>query len=64
MKRPGGVVKDWRAIARAGGLEVSERDLERIAGPLETLEEAFRPLAKELKAEDEPATAFHAEETE
>jgi len=51
-------------MAKAGGLEVSERDLERIAGPLETLEEAFRPLAKELKAEDEPATAFHAEETE
>ena len=64
MKRPGGVVKDWRAMAKAAGLAVSDGELDRIAGPLEALEEAFRPLAKELKAEDEPAIAFRAEECE
>ncbi|SPE32773.1 hypothetical protein SBA6_210026 [Candidatus Sulfopaludibacter sp. SbA6] len=50
-------------MAKARGLEVPDRDMDRIAGPLETLEEAFRPLAKDLKAEDEPATGFRAEET-
>jgi hypothetical protein len=42
---------------------IPDRDLDRIAAPLEALEEAFRPLAKELKAEDEPAMGFSAEET-
>ena len=56
-------MKDWRAIAKAGGLDVPDRDLDRIAGPLEALEEAFRPLVQDLRAEDEPATSFSAEET-
>jgi hypothetical protein len=55
-------VKDWKSIAKANGLVVSDRDLDRIVAPLEALEEAFRPLVKGLKAEHEPATAFCAGE--
>ena len=56
-------MKDWRAIAKAGGLEIGDQELDRIAAPLQALEETFRPLAKGLKAEDEPATGFCAMET-
>jgi hypothetical protein len=49
-------VKDWKAIARASGLEVPEEELDRIVGPLNALEEAFRPLVKDLAADSEPAT--------
>lgn len=57
-------MKDWKAIAQASGLDVPAGELERIAGPLATLEEAFRPLVKDLKAEHEPAVNFCAEEAE
>src|ERR1700752_2188539 len=41
-------MKDWRAIAKAYGLDLTDRDLDRIAPPLEALEEAFRPLTRSL----------------
>lgn len=55
-------MKDFRSIAKASGLEVPDRDLDRIVAPLESLERAFRPLVQGLKAEHEPATAFRAAE--
>jgi hypothetical protein len=55
-------VKDWKAIARASGLEVSGEELDRIAGPLDALEEAFRPLVKDLAADLEPATGICGKE--
>ena len=51
-----GNVKDWKAIAKVAGLDVS--------GPaLSGLEEAFRPLVAGLTSDVEPATVFHAGET-
>jgi len=55
-------MKDWRAIAKAHGLDLSARDLDRIAPPLEALEEAFRPLVGDLTPGDEPAVEFSVEE--
>jgi hypothetical protein len=49
-------MKDWKAIAKASGLEVDA------VGPLEALEAAFRPLVKDLAPGDEPATGLRLEE--
>lgn len=55
-------MKDWKAIAKAHGLDLSARDLDRIAPPLDALEAAFRPLVKDLTPGTEPAVDFNAEE--
>jgi hypothetical protein len=55
-------MKDWRAIAKAHGLDLSARELDRIAPALEALEAAFRPLVRELTPGIEPAVAFSVEE--
>ena len=55
-------MKDWRAIAKASGLEVDPTQLDRIAGPLEALEAAFRPLVKDLDPGVEPAIGLRLEE--
>jgi hypothetical protein len=55
-------VKDWKAIARASGLEVPVEELDRIVGPLDALEEAFRPLVKDLTVDVEPATGIYDQE--
>lgn len=57
-------MKDFRSIAAASGLGIPDRDLDRIVAPLESLERTFRPLVADLKAEDEPAAAFCAEDGE
>jgi hypothetical protein len=55
-------MRDWRAIAKASGLEVDPAHLNRIAEPLEALEAAFRPLVKDLMPDVEPATGLRLEE--
>jgi len=55
-------MKDWRAIAKAHGLDLSARDLDRIAPPLDALEEAFRPLVRDLAPGLEPSVEFSVEE--
>lgn len=55
-------MKDWKAIARASGLEIPAEELDRIVSPLDALEEAFRPLMKHLSADLEPATGICGEE--
>ncbi|MGO4882257.1 MAG: hypothetical protein ACLP59_15700 [Bryobacteraceae bacterium] len=55
------VKKDWKKIARANGLTIPEASLDRIAAPLDSLEADFRPLARALPPETEPAVAFHAD---
>ena len=55
-------MKDWKAIAKAHGLDLSERDLDRIAPPLDALEDAFRPLVRDLTAGNEPVVVFGVEE--
>jgi len=52
--------KDWKKIARASGLAIPDAALERIAQSLDALEADFRPLARALPPEAEPAIAFHA----
>ena len=52
--------KDWKKIARANGLAIPDAALERIAQSLDALEADFRPLARALPPETEPAIAFHA----
>lgn len=52
--------KDWKKIARASGLAIPDAALERIAQSLDALEADFRPLARALPPQTEPATAFHA----
>jgi hypothetical protein len=54
-------MKDWRAIAQAYGLPLSARGLDRIAPPLDALEEAFRPLISDLTPDLEPCIEFNAE---
>jgi len=49
-------MKDWRAIAKAGGIEIDSVE------PLEILEAAFRPLVKDLTPGVEPATELRLEE--
>ena len=49
-------MKDWRAIAKASGIEVDNVE------PLEALEAAFRPLVNGLTPDVEPATGLRLEE--
>jgi len=49
-------MKDWKAIAKASGIEVDSVE------PLEALEAAFRPLVKDLTPDVEPATGLRLEE--
>lgn len=46
---------DWRSIAHARQFPLTDAELERIAPVLDALEAAFRPLAKALPHETEPA---------
>jgi hypothetical protein len=57
-------MRDWRAIARAQGLEIAAGELDRIAQPLEALEEVFRPLIRELTPDMEPAFRLGIEDSE
>jgi hypothetical protein len=52
--------KDWKKIARASGLSIPDAALEPVARTLDALEADFRPLARGLPPEAEPAVAFHA----
>jgi hypothetical protein len=58
----GNCMKDWRAIAKARGLDLPAGELDRIAPPLEALEAAFRPLVRDLTPGIEPALEFSVEE--
>jgi len=51
-------MKNWKKIAEANDLRIPESDLERVVPALETLEAAFRPLAKTIPDEIEPAITF------
>jgi hypothetical protein len=54
-------MRDWRAIAKAGGSKLTGRDLDAVAAPLEALEQTFRSLAKNLPPDLEPSVEFHME---
>jgi len=46
---------NWTAIAQARGLDIPEEAVKKIAPGLTALEEAFRPLTKNLTYPVEPA---------
>jgi hypothetical protein len=52
---------DWKALAQARGPEIAEAELDRIAGPLISLEKKFRPLAQAVASDLQPATVFRAD---
>lgn len=54
-------MKDWTALAKASGLDIPAKDVAKNSTPLDSLEGVFRPLAKSLTPEMEPAATFHAD---
>jgi hypothetical protein len=54
-------MRDWKAIAKASGSTLTGKDLDAVAQPLATLEETFRPLAKDLSPDLEPSVEFRVE---
>jgi len=57
-------VTDFKAIARARGLNIPEAELDRIVPTLESLEAAFRPLVADLPPSLEPLTGICPQEPE
>ena len=57
-------MKNWKAIAEAGGFEIPAAELDRLVEPLRTLEKKFRPLVENLEPELEPLTALLVEDPE
>lgn len=55
-------MKDWTLLAKAAGLDIPDKDLDRIAPPLNALEDAFRPLVQNLTSDEEPAAVFGPDE--
>jgi len=53
---------DFKAVARARGLDIPEADLDRIAATLEKLEALFGPLAADLPSLLEPVTGICSRE--
>jgi hypothetical protein len=53
---------DWKSVAQARHLDIPETELERIAAPLDELEETFRPLTDTLTYGVDPAAIFEADE--
>lgn len=51
-------MKNWKKIAEGNDVHVPESDLEHIAPALDALESAFRPLARSIPDEVEPAITF------
>jgi hypothetical protein len=54
-------MKDWKAIAKASGIALACKELDSVTQPLEALEATFRPLAKDLSPDLEPAVDFRVE---
>jgi hypothetical protein len=55
-------MKDWSAIAKAYGLDIPAKDAARNSPPLDSLDEVFRPLAKSLTPDMEPAATFRVDQ--
>ncbi len=50
---------DWKAVAQALDLNIPEKDLDRVLGPVAALETAFRPAIASLDAGADMAVVFH-----
>jgi len=54
------MTKDWKKIAKASGLTIPAAEVDRIAPALDALETAFRPLARAIGPNIDPAVVFRA----
>ncbi len=54
-------MQDWAKLAVARGLPLTALELNRITAPLESLEQAFRPLMRQLTPDLEPDVELHLE---
>jgi hypothetical protein len=48
-------MRDWKALAKAQGIDIPAEELERAVAPLNEMEEIFRSLVRDLSPEIEPA---------
>lgn len=55
---------DWKSLARARGLELSEPELAKLAAVMDPLEIAYEALTANLGPDIEPATTFGEEAIE
>lgn len=51
-------MRNWKQIASGFNLSIPESDIEKIAPVMDGLEAAFRPLARRVPHEVEPAVVF------
>lgn len=49
---------DWKTLARAAGLDLPDDELTRTLAPLESLEQAFLPLAAQATSDLDLAVVF------
>jgi hypothetical protein len=47
-------MRDWKAIAKAQGLQIPADEIDRTLAPLAEIEDIFRSLIPELAPENEP----------
>lgn len=57
-------MKDWKAIAKARGIDISADTAERTLAPLNEMEEIFRSLVPDLTPDIEPAFGVRPEDNE
>jgi hypothetical protein len=57
-------VTDWKTLASASGLQLSEAELTKLAAAMEALQPAYQALAANLTHEVEPATTLGEEAVE
>jgi hypothetical protein len=57
-------VTDWKALAAARGLNLSEGELQKLAAVMNALEPASKALVANLTHDIEPATTFAEEAVE
>ena len=55
-------MKDWTAIAKASAPDIPAKEAAKTTVPLNALDDVFRPLAKSLTPEMEPASTFRADQ--
>ena len=55
---------DWKNLAAARGLQLSDAELTKLAAAMEALEPAYQALAANLTPGDEPATTIAEEALE
>jgi len=54
-------VTDWKTLASARGLQLSDAELTKLTGAMEALEPAYQTLAANLTLDIEPATTLGEE---